>query len=271
MSAKFEHNDHVTLECKCVNQDGRTVIAGTAEVIALTEKVRRPKVHLPEIRIPDRNACCEQMLARAAGPVPVTMAFVHPCDANAVRAALTAAAAGLVIPILVGPAGKIQAAAAAAGADLSGIEILDAPHSVAAAQRAVGLAREGRVRALMRGSLPGRELMEAINAAPAGLRTARPLSQVSVLDVPSYRRPPFITDALINIEPSLETKRGIVQNAIDFARVLGVAEPKTAILSSVETVTPELRATLDAAALRKMAERGQITGGVLDRPGPCMP
>ena len=263
VTAKFEQNHHVTLECKCVNQDGRTVIAGSAEVIAPTEKVRRPKVDLPEVHISDRKARYAHLLARAEGLAPVPMAFVHPCDAAVLRAALAAAAANLVVPILVGPVRKIRAAAEEAGADLTGLAFVDTPHSAASAERAVAMARQGHVRALMKGSLPGRELMDAMSLP---LRTARTLSHVSVLDVPTYPRLLFITDALVNVEPRLEAKRGIVQNAIDLARLLGIADPKVAVLASVETVTPGLRATLDAAALCKMAERGQITGGVLDGP-----
>ncbi|MBI3372029.1 MAG: bifunctional enoyl-CoA hydratase/phosphate acetyltransferase [Betaproteobacteria bacterium] len=266
VTGKFEHNHHVTLECKCVNQDGRTVIAGAAEVIAPAEKVRRPKVDLPEVHISDRKARYAHLLERAAGLAPVPMAFVHPCDAAVLRAALAAGAAGLVVPILVGPVAKIRAAAEEAGADLTGLAIVDTPHSAASAERAVAMARQGHVRALMKGSLPGRELMDAMNLPQVALRTARTLSHVSVLDVPTYPRLLLITDALINVEPRLEAKRGIVQNAIDFAHLLGIVDPKVAVLASVETVMPGLRATLDAAALCKMAERGQITGGVLDGP-----
>ncbi len=266
VSEKFERNRHVILECNCVNQEGRTVIAGTAEVVAPTEKVRRPKVALPEVRISDREARYGRLLARAAGMAPVPMAFVHPCDAEVLAAALSAARVGFAQPVLIGPAAKIRAAAEQSGADVSGLQLIDVPHSVAAAERAVALAREGRVAALIKGSLPGLEVMDAVNAAGSGLRTARMLSHLVVLDVPNYPRLLLLTDNLINVEPTLEEKRGIVQNAIDFARLLAIQEPKVAILASVEMVIPRLRATLDAAALCKMAERGQITGGVLDGP-----
>ncbi len=266
VTEKFERNRHVVLECKCVNQDGRSVIAGTAEVMAPTEKVRRPKVALPEVRFSDKEARYGRLLARASGIRGIPIAFVHPCDAEVIAAALGVARTGFAEPVLVGPVAKVRAAAEQSGADISGLRLIDAPHSVGAAERAVAMAREGKVSALIKGSLPGLEVMDAVNAPGSGLRTARLLSHLSVLDVPNYPRLLLITDNLINVEPSLDDKRGIVQNAIDFAHLLGIQEPKVAVLASVETVIPRLRATLDAAALCKMAERGQITGGVLDGP-----
>jgi phosphotransacetylase len=170
------------------------------------------------------------------------------------------------VPVLVGPEARIRRAAAAAGRDLAGVEIVDAPHSHAAAERAVALAREGKVAALMKGALHTDELMEAVVAKEGGLRTERRMSHVFAFDVPNYPKPLFITDAAINIDPDLETKRDIVQNAIDLVRALGVTQPRVAILSAVETVSPKLASTIDAAALCKMAERGQIRGGVLDGP-----
>jgi phosphate acetyltransferase len=263
---KFARTRHVVLDCRCVNQDGAVVITGTAEVLAPETKVRRPRVMLPEIRLHDHNARHRELLAMAAGLQPIRVAVVHPCDPASLGGALAAAQAGLIVPVLVGPEHKIRAVAADTGADLSGVELVSTEHSHAAVEAAVRLVRDEKVDALMKGSLHTDELMSEVVAPQSGLRTGRRISHVFVMDVPSYPKPLFITDAAINIEPDLETKRDIVQNAIDLARTLGIAEPKVAILSAVETVTPKLRSTVDAAALCKMADRGQITGGVLDGP-----
>lgn len=203
--------------------------------------------------------------AAAAGP-PLSCAVVHPCDAASLAGALDAAAAGLIAPVLVGPEARIRAAAAAAGRDLAGVAVEDTPHSHASAARAVALVAEGRAGALMKGSLHTDELMGAVVAREGGLRTERRISHVFVLDVPLYHKPLFVTDAAINIAPDLETKADIARNAIDLCRALGIGRPKLAILAAVETVTPRQPATLDAAALCKMAERGQIEGGLLDGP-----
>lgn len=203
--------------------------------------------------------------AAAAGP-PLPCAVVHPVDAASLFGAADAGAAGLIRPILVGPRARIEAAAGAAGIDLSGAEIEDVPHSHAAAERAVALAREGRVGALLKGALHTDELMAAVVAREGGLRTERRLSHCFVLDVPRYHKPLVVTDAAINILPDLETKADIARNAIDLCRALGIATPKLAVLAAVETVTSRQPATIDAAALSKMAERGQIDGGIVDGP-----
>jgi phosphate acetyltransferase len=266
VSGKFEHHHHVIFDCRCVNQNGLTVMSGTAEVTAPTEKVRRPRIAVPEVRVNDKTSQYRRLLAMAEGPAPIPMAVVHPCDRDSLLGAITAANANLIIPILVGPEAKIRAVAAAEGIDLTGHKIIDVPHSHAAANLAVALAREGKVAALMKGSLHTDELMGEVVASQTGLRTSRRVSHVFIMDVPTYAHVLFITDAAININPSLEEKVDIVQNAIDLARALRVSEPKVALLSAVETVTPKLRSTLDAAALCKMADRGQITGGLLDGP-----
>ncbi len=173
---------------------------------------------------------------------------------------------GLITPILVGPRGKIQAAADTAGLDVAAIRIEDTPHSHAAAERAVSLVRSGEAQLLMKGSLHTDEFMHAVMAAETGLRTDRRVSHVYIMDVPRYPRPILITDAAVNIVPSLADKRDIVQNAIDLAHVLGIETPRVAVLAPVEVVNPKLQTTLDAAALSKMAERGQITGGLVDGP-----
>lgn len=207
-----------------------------------------------------------QLVTAAQARGAIVTAIVHPCDALSLQGALAARDAGLLRPVLVGPPERIQSAAGAAGLSLDGVEIIAAAHSHDAALRAVDLAREGRVQALMKGALHTDEIMAAVVDKVTGLRTERRITHVFALDVPHYDKPLFITDAAINIEPDLMTKRDIVQNAIDLAHALGIAAPKVALLSAVETVTPAIRSTVDAAALCKMAERGQITGGLLDGP-----
>jgi phosphate acetyltransferase len=206
------------------------------------------------------------LLKRCEGLQPVTCAIVHPCDSDSLLGPIEAARRGIITPVLVGPEAKIRAVAAAENVDLSAYRIVPTEHSHASAAQAVALARSGEVEALMKGSLHTDELMGAVVASATGLRTERRVSHVFALDVPAYPRPLFVTDAAINIVPDLETKAQIVQNAIDLAHVLGIAEPKVAILAAVETVNPKMQSTLDAAALCKMADRGQIVGGLLDGP-----
>jgi phosphate acetyltransferase len=263
---KFDHNHHIVFDCVCTNQDGQKVIRGTAEVLAPSEKIKRTRIVLPGVAIFDRAARYQQLLARAKGMESIPMAVAHPCDAESLGGVMTALGANLIVPILVGPTAKIRAVAEEQGFDLGGIEIVDASHSHAAAAQAVALVRAGRAEALMKGSLHTDELMEEVVAAGTGLRTERRISHVFLADVPTYPRPLLITDAAINIDPSLTEKVDIVQNAIDLAHVLGVPDPKVAILAAIETVNPAMRATTDAAALCKMADRRQITGGVIDGP-----
>jgi phosphate acetyltransferase len=208
----------------------------------------------------------ERLLERCRGLAPIPTAVAHPCEQSALEGAVEAAQAGLITPILVGPIKKIEETAKAAGLDLGELELVDAPHSVAAAAQAVALIREGRAEVLMKGSLHSDELLGAIVSREGGLRTGRRISHVFVMDVPTYHKVMIVTDAAINIAPSLEDKVDICQNAIDLAVSLGVEKPKVAILAAVETVNSKMPATLDAAALCKMAERGQIKGGVLDGP-----
>jgi phosphate acetyltransferase len=208
----------------------------------------------------------ERLLAAAKALPPVATAVAHPCDESSLAAAVDAAKMGLIAPVLVGPKARIQAAADKAGAKISAYEIVDAPHSHASAEEAVRLVREGRAECLMKGSLHTDELMGAVVAREGGLRTARRISHCFVMDVPAIDRPLVITDAAINIFPTLEEKVDIILNAIDLANALGLKEPRVAILSAMETVNPKVPSTLEAAALCKMAERGQITGGILDGP-----
>jgi phosphate acetyltransferase len=208
----------------------------------------------------------EQLLALCSGLAPATTAVAHPCEVSALTGALDAARLKLIVPILVGPAAKIASVAKEAGLALDGVRIVDVPHSHAAAAKAVELVRAGEAEVLMKGSLHTDELMSAVVAKEVGLRTGRRISHVFLMDVPTYPKVLIITDGAINIAPTLEDKVDIVQNAIDLARSLDVALPKVAILSAVETVTSKMQSTIDAAALCKMAERGQITGGLLDGP-----
>src|SRR3974390_232776 len=206
------------------------------------------------------------LLIRCERLDPIPTAVAHPCEATALSGAIEAAKIGLITPILVGPAAKIEIAATSAGVKTVDFEIVDVPHSVASATKAVELLREGRAELLMKGSLHTDELMAAVISREGGLRTGRRISHVFVMDVPTYHKVLIITDGAINIAPTLEDKADICQNAIDLAVSLGRERPKVAILSAVETVTTRMPATIDAAALCKMAERGQIKGGILDGP-----
>jgi phosphate acetyltransferase/phosphate butyryltransferase len=208
----------------------------------------------------------EHLIDMTRGLAPIRTAVVHPVDAPSLLGAVEAAQARLIVPVLIGPEAKIRAAAALAQLDLAPYEIVPTEHSAAAAVQAVALARAGKVEALMKGALHTDELMHAVVDAERGLRTARRISHVFAIDAPLYPRPLFITDAAINIYPSLADKHDIIQNAIDLVHALGIAAPRVAILSAVETVTETIKSTLDAAALCKMADRGQITGGILDGP-----
>ncbi|MGE5384454.1 MAG: bifunctional enoyl-CoA hydratase/phosphate acetyltransferase [Betaproteobacteria bacterium] len=264
---KFDHNKHVIFDCVCVNQDGLQVVHGTAEVLAPTEKIERlQQVDLPEIRIDDKHDRLSRLLARAKGLEPVTVAVAHPCDRESLRGPVLAFQAGIIEPILVGPEDKIRAVAEENGLDISGIRVVNAAHSHDSAAIAVSLVRSGDAEALMKGSLHTDELLAEVISRANGLRTSRRISHVFVMDVPTYPRPLLITDAAVNIAPTLEEKVDIIQNAIELAHALGIPEPKVAILSAVETVNPKIQSTLDAAALCKMADRGQIKGGLLDGP-----
>ncbi len=207
-----------------------------------------------------------RLIARCDRLPPLPTAVVHPVDPESLRGVLMAWRSKLILPVLVGPEARIRRAAAEAGVAIKGFRLIATEHSHAAAAAAVALARKGSVECIMKGSLHTDELMAAAVDAGGGLRTARRMSHVFLLDVPAYPRPLLITDAAINIDPDLEAKQDIVQNAIDFAHALGIGHPRVAILSAVETVTPKIPSTIDAAALCKMADRGQITGGTLDGP-----
>jgi phosphate acetyltransferase len=264
---KFDHNKHVILDCVCTNQENLQVVRGTAEVLAPTEKISRmEEVHHPLVSVDDKHERFLQMLSLVRGLEPIPMAVAHPCDRESLKGPIIAFHEGIIEPILVGPETKIRSVAEEFGIDLSGVRIVNARHSHDAAAIAVSLVRTGDAEALMKGSLHTDELMAEVVSRANGLRTARRISHVFVMNVPTYHRPLLITDAAINIAPTLEDKVDIIQNAIELAHIIGIPEPKVAILSAVETVNPKIQSTLDAAALCKMADRGQITGGLLDGP-----
>jgi phosphotransacetylase len=208
----------------------------------------------------------ERLIALTRENPAIPTAVAHPCDESSLRGAVEAAEAGIIVPLLVGPAEKIRAVAEKAGLNIAPYEIVEAPHSHGAAAEAVNLVRTGRAELLMKGSLHTDELMSEVMKRDTGLRTGRRVSHAFIMDVPTYPKPLLITDAAINILPTLEDKCDIVQNAIDLVRALGIEQPKVAILSAVETVNPKIPSTIEAAALCKMAERRQITGGLLDGP-----
>jgi phosphotransacetylase len=208
----------------------------------------------------------EKLLERCKKLEPVVTAVVYPCEETALSGAIEAGEAGLIVPILVGPAATIKELARKKSIKLGSIEIVDVADSRAAAAKAVELVRQGKAELLMKGSLHTDELLGAVVARDTGLRTGRRLSHVFIMDIPTYHKVLVVTDAAINIAPSLEDKVDICQNAIDLARSFGIEKPKLAILAAVETVNSKMPATIDAAALCKMAERGQITGAILDGP-----
>jgi phosphate acetyltransferase len=263
--SKDDAKKHVKMDCQVCNQRGDVVLHGTAEVLAPTEKVRLHKVNAPQIQLFDPEARFKALLAQGAGVEAARCAVVHPCDDGSLSGAMDAARYGLIVPVLIGPRARIEKVAQQAGIDLTGAEFHDVPHSHAAAELGADMAAKGDVEMIMKGSLHTDELIHAVLAKP-NLRTGRRMSHVFRFDVPLYDKPLIITDAALNIQPTLIEKVSIIQNAIDFCQVLGVNTPKVAILSAVETVNAAIPSTLDAAALCKMADRGQITGGLLDGP-----
>jgi phosphate acetyltransferase len=262
---KEDEKKSVEMDCQVVNQKGVRVLYGTARVLAPTRKVRLPKVNAPQIQLFDPEARFNDLLALGRDMEAVRCAVVHPCDIGSLSGAIDSARYGLIIPVLIGPEVRIRHLAKEGGLDLTGVEIISVTHSHAAAEKAADMAAAGEVEVLMKGSLHTDELIHAVLKRPT-LRTGRRMSHVFRFDVPLYSKPLLITDAALNIHPTLPEKVDIIQNAIDFARIMGVQCPKVAILSAVETVNPNIPSTIDAAALCKMADRGQITGGILDGP-----
>lgn len=265
VTAKDDLKKRVELQCEVCNQHDEVVLRGLARVMAPTQKVKRPKISAPQIQLFDPVERLNTLLSLADSLEALRCAVVHPCDPESLAGALDAAQRGLIVPVLVGPVGKIRSAAIAGNLSLDGIELIDAPHSHAAAEQAAQMAAQGDVEILMKGSLHTDELIHAVLQRKE-LATGRRLSHVFRFDVPMYPKPLMVTDAALNIAPTLMEKVDIVRNAIDFAHIMGNPNPKVALLSAVETVTPAIPSTLDAAALCKMADRGQIKGAIVDGP-----
>jgi phosphate acetyltransferase len=255
----------VLLDTCCTNQKREVVLRGSATVIAPEEAIAWPRTSAPEVTLLHHNRY-EAFIRDARTRPALRTAIVHPCSPEAILAAIEARDENLLDPVLIGPEAKIRAAADAAQVNLDGITIEPVEHSHAAAARAVEWGATGKVAALMKGSLATRELLEAVVARNSGLRTGRRVSHIYAMNVPAYGKPLIVTDAAINIAPTLEHKRDICQNAIDLMHLLGIDKPRVAILAAVETVNPKMPATLDAAALAVMALRGQITGALVDGP-----
>lgn len=264
--AKSIGDRSLVLRCTCTNQVGQVVAEGELRCVAPAHAAPAENLAPAAVEAHAAGLYYRRLIHAASAFTPIATAVVHPCDELSLTGALEAARERLIQPVLVGPLAKIRRAAEAAGCALDGIELVDAPHSHAAAAQAVALARAGKVQALMKGALHTDELMDAVVDGASGLRTERRMSHVFALDVPTYPKPLFITDAAINIAPTLADKRDIVQNAIDLAHALGIALPNVAIVSAVETVNPKIPSTIDAAALCKMLDRGQITGARVDGP-----
>jgi len=265
VTAKDDSTKRVTFSCEASNDSRTSLFSGTAQLIAPVEKQRVSTLPVPQLIVsPHRHHL--GFIARATSRPAVKTAVVWPCDELSLEGAVQAYKDGLIVPVLVGSEATIRNIAGTLQLDLGSIQIVDIDTSRAAAIRAVEMARKGEVQMLMKGSLHSDELMRAVDSREGGLRTGRRLSHVFALDVPSYHKTLFVTDAAVNIQTDLETKIDILQNAIDMMVKLEVVNPKVAILSSVESVSPTIPSTLDAAALCKMVERGQITSAIVDGP-----
>lgn len=262
---KQERGHRVVLDCVACDLDGERVITGQATVKAPTVKMVMDSKPLPELRLLDRRLL-SGILRQTENLPPLKVAVVHPVTAHVMLCIEAAIRQGVVQPTLVGPRDRIEVAAAAAGVDISALPIVHTPHSHAAASRAVEMVAQGEMDTLVKGSLHTHELLEAVLDRHKGLRTDRRISHVYVFDVPTYDRLLIITDAAINIAPGLVEKVDIVKNAVSFAHAIGIETPRVAILSAVETVNPKIPSTTEAAALCKMADRGQISGALLDGP-----
>jgi phosphate acetyltransferase len=266
VTAKDDSTKNVTFDCEANNDAGESVFSGTTQLIAPLEKLRVSTLPVPQLIVNDAHRHHLGFIARATSRPAVKTAVVWPCDELSLEGAIQAHKDKLIIPVLVGSEAKIRDIAATRQIDLESIQIVDVDVSRAAAVRAVEMARKGEVQMLMRGSLYSEELTKAVASPEGGLRAGRHISYVTALDVPSYHKTLFVTDAAVNIQPDLETKIAILQNAIDMMVKLEVVNPKVAILSAVESINPDIPSTLDAAALCKMVERGQISGAIVDGP-----
>ncbi len=262
---KLPDGKTVRFDCLAVNQRNEPVITGLAEVFAPAIKASGPGIMAEDMTYRPRHAF-HDLIEKCRGLEPVSVAVCHPCSETALEGAIDAARVGLIRPFLVGPRKRIESVAEKLGIDISPYELIDTEHSHESAEQSVMLCRMGKAEALMKGSLHTDELMGAVVSRDKGLRTASRISHVFIIDVPTYPRPLFVTDAAINIFPGLEDKVHILNNAIDLAHGLDIPEPKVAILSAVETINPKIPSTIEAAALCKMVDRGQITGAIVDGP-----
>lgn len=268
VASKRDDKKILTLECRCTNQNGKEVISGEATVIAPSTKIKVKRVALPqfEIKPDEHNSLSHQIIALTNGMKPLDTAVVQPIDENSLGGAVEAAADGLMNPILIGEKDKILKAATQMGVDIKPYRIIETEDDNDAVQKAIELVKKGEAEAIMKGKLHTDSLMSPVLDKEHGLRTNRRMSHVFILDIPSYHKLLFLTDAAININPTLSDKKDIVQNAIDLFHGIGLGTPKVAIISATETVNEKMQVTLDATALCKMADRGQITGGILDGP-----
>ena len=265
--SKDEGKGTVHLFTRCLNQRGEVAVQGQAEVLAPDTEIRVRRVDLPKPRMTeDSNQHYGRLLDAARKLSPIRMGIVHPCSAESLEGAIESVRLNLIKAILIGPEKRIRSLAERCLISLAGITIVDVPHSHAAARKGVEMARLGEVDALMKGSLDTDELMIEVASEQGGLHTGRRISHVSVVDVPRYAKPLLITDAELNVSPDLETKVDIVRNAITLAHALKIAEPKVAVLSGADALTPRLPSAMDAAALSKMSERGEIVGAAIDGP-----
>jgi len=262
---KREETRTIVLDCECTDESGQELLAGTLEIAAPRQKMRFPLRELPTVQLRREDRYLE-LIKMCDGLPPMSAAVVHPCSDDALKGAIDAAQRNLITPILIGPEKKIRAVAASEGIDITPYRLVPAEHSHHAAEIAVAMVRAGEAETLMKGSLHTDELLHEVMKKEGGLRTERRLSHCFLIAVPTYARPIIVTDAAINILPTLEEKADICRNAIELAHAVGIALPKVAILSAVETVTPKIPSTIDAAALCKMADRGQIKGGLIDGP-----
>ena len=263
--SKDDLQKSIELDCLIVNQEGAKVMSGVARVLAPVQTLKMRRINAPQITLFDPEARHRELINLGSSLDPVKCGVIHPCDEESLQGALQAHHSGLIEALLIGPERRIRSLAESLGIELDGISLKDATHSHASASLGAQMAAEGQLQTLMKGSLHTDELIQAVLAQPK-LRTARRMSHVFRFDAPMYSKPLFITDAALNISPDLMDKKDIVQNAISLAHILGTELPKVALLAAVETVNPHMPATLDAAALCKMAERGQITGAILDGP-----
>ena len=254
------------LECLCLNQEGEAVIKGSAEVIAPKKKVRRPRAVLPDVHMHQRGKNYKNIISRTHDLEPITVGIVNPCDELSIQGSIAAMKQGIIKPVLIGNGEQIQAAARLSNVSLVGIEIVDVENSHAAARHGAMLASVGKIDAIMKGDIDTSDFLKSITDDKNGLVTARNMTHVVVLDVPYYDKPLFVTDAAMIRYPNLPQKKDIIQNSIDLAHALGICTPKVALLSAVEKITSDIPSTVESAALWQMANRGQITGGIVDGP-----